>query len=156
MSLIYIEDDFLSKENCINIIKYYQNNSSEFAERYGKTYPINITDKYLEFKEIINKVIRLCFFISKEKIQLQRSEIVKWPPGSYMKSHYDPPSDVLSCIVYLNDDYDGGSTCFSETFKVQPKVGRTLVFSNSEYIHSVEKVDNNSRYTMAFWFTKIQ
>jgi len=155
MSIIYIEDEFLLEKECINIIKYY-NESLDLVEKYGKTYPINITNKYSEFKEVFNKVIRSCFLLSKEKIQLQRSEIVKWPPGSYMDSHYDPPSDALSCIIYLNDDYCGGRTCFSETFKVQPKTGTSLIFSNSKYMHSVEEISKKSRYTMSFWFVYSQ
>ena len=150
MSIIHIEDEFISLDRCLEIIQYYHN--SDDTEKYGTTYPINITNKYSKFQDVFDKVIKTCLFLSNEKINLQRSEIVKWPVGSFMKPHYDPPCDALSCIIYLNDNYSGGRTCFHEDIKIKPKTGRSLIFSNSQYLHSVERIDNEPRYTMSFWF----
>ena len=62
-----------------------------------------------------------------------------------MKPHIDPhrPNQepiYSQLVVYLNDDFDGGYTCFDE-YEIKPEIGKLLIFSNSIYKHSVSKIE---------------
>jgi hypothetical protein len=68
----------------------------------------------------------------------------------------DEPSPwrVVSAIVYLNDDYDGGNTYFPQyDLSITPKAGNLLTFPCTlEYMHGVSEVKNHTRFTIAtFW-----
>lgn len=104
--------------------------------------------------EVVNKITKLCQSFDKNVI-LDYVGIVRWPPGTFMKPHLDKNDihgqDVFATMVYLNDDFDGGCTCF-EDFEVKPKSGKLLLFSNSLYLHHVSKVENNERFVLSLWY----
>ena len=160
MNILYLEDDFINAEQSKNIINFYNNHSiHSFEYRTGfnnVSYPLNILNQYKNeeiLNDSINKIIKICKgFISNAK--LDNLEIVKRPSNSSMDYHVDSiTGDVLAGIVYLNDDYSGGSTGF-ESFQVDPKVGRLIIFSNSHYRHCVNQVKGSDRYTLSSWFVK--
>ena len=160
MNILYLEDDFINTEQSKNIINFYNNHSIhsfEYRTDFNNvSYPLNILNQYKNeqiLNDSINKIIKICKgFISDSK--LDNLEIVKRPSNSSMGYHVDSVTgDVLAGIVYLNDDYSGGSTGF-ESFQVEPKVGRLIIFSNSHYRHCVNEVKDNDRYTLSSWFVK--
>ena len=160
MNIFYLEDDFINAEQSKNIINFYNNHSIhsfEYRTDFNNvSYPLNILNQYKNeqiLNDSINKIIKICKgFISDSK--LDNLEIVKRPSNSSMGYHVDTEfGDVLSGIVYLNDDYSGGSTGF-ESFQVEPKIGRLIIFSNSHYRHCVNEVKGNDRYTLSSWFVK--
>ena len=56
-------------------------------------------------------------------------------------------------IMYLNDDFEGGSTIFrsgiSEVTRVQPKAGSLLVFPiHPIYMHEGERIERGSKYVL--------
>ena len=83
--------------------------------------------------------------------------IVKYEVGGEYKTHHDffPPSEeysstamkqggqrVITCLFYLNDDFEGGETEFpTKKIKVTPKTGRLLMWSN---IHPSGQLDYES------------
>ena len=81
--------------------------------------------------------------------------VVRWPVGTFMKPHFDKNDvhgeDVFAAMLYLNDDFEGGSTVF-EHMDVKPEAGKLIVFSNSKYLHHVSKVDRSERYVLSFWY----
>ena len=86
--------------------------------------------------------------------------------GAYRDNQYDPNTDLsarhYSAVCYLNDDYLGGTTFFSdgdctndqtlETKECIPETGKMVSFK-SDVWHGVNKVTNGDRYTLAMWFT---
>ena len=77
-------------------------------------------------------------------------EIVKWPTGSKMTLHRDE-GDTFSWIIYLNDDFEGGETVI-DGIKIQPKIGRLVLFSNGFYEHEVKEITKGTRYTLIAWY----
>uniref|UniRef100_H3AHH3 procollagen-proline 3-dioxygenase n=1 Tax=Latimeria chalumnae TaxID=7897 RepID=H3AHH3_LATCH len=75
----------------------------------------------------------------------------------------EPPAYIyrdLSGILYLNEDFEGGSFFFTDrdaktvTAEVQPKCGRLVAFtSGGENPHGVRAVTRGHRYAIALWFT---
>ena len=73
-----------------------------------------------------------------------------------MKPHYDNSyqdnPDIFAALVYLNDSYSGGYTCF-EDFEVKPQLGKLVIFSNSQYLHHVTKVEDSERFVLSLWYS---
>jgi prolyl 4-hydroxylase len=86
---------------------------------------------------------------SKSGLPIENQEqihIVKYNVGGEYKTHHDffhPNTDyydttmksggqrVVSCLFYLNDEFEGGETEFpTKKIKVTPKTGRMLMWSN--------------------------
>jgi hypothetical protein len=60
----------------------------------------------------------------------------------------------LSCVVYLNDDYSGGSITFrDENFSYKPKK-HSAIFFPSNYYHEVETIEDGIRMTLPIWASK--
>jgi hypothetical protein len=90
--------------------------------------------------------------------------IVKWETGDYQHSHADgelPDNKQhpyhwrdFGCVLYLNDDYEGGEIYFpNQNIEIKPKPN-TLVFfpGTMEFLHGVKPITNGIRYTLtSFW-----
>lgn len=148
-----IIDNFLSQVECHDLINFYRENE-KFAKKFRDVYPLQLFPKdskinYLKLK--LNK-------ISKDfNAEIDWFEIVKWPIGSKQNLHFDLAKNetVLSSIVYLNDDFEGGQTYFEEGTTFKPKTGRGLFFDGQYYRHGVKPIEENIRYVVAAWYKKL-
>lgn len=71
---------------------------------------------------------------------------------------------ILTCTMYLNDDYDGGDLDFiinDHQFTYKPKAGDVLVFPSSHprllsggnmYLHAVRKVEKKDKYIIRCFY----
>jgi len=72
---------------------------------------------------------------------------VRYENDGYVPEHLDKYNDksaTHSIIVYLNDDYDEGRTYIrqnNETKRIDPKIGKLLVFKGHELVHGCDKVN---------------
>lgn len=84
--------------------------------------------------------------------------IVRWPPGSYQMPHIDnvPELDRVSgCVLYLNDDYEGGETFYPYYNKIiSPKAGTIFAHdSGHSHLHGVTQIKTKTRYTISSTWT---
>ena len=118
---------------------------------------VEIDDDEL-FKTVVHEVTNLCKGFDSDII-LDYVGVVRWPVGTFMKPHFDKNDihgpDVFAAMLYLNDDFDGGSTVF-EHIEVKPETGKVVVFSNSQYLHHVSKVEKSERYVLSFWYKRMK
>ncbi len=151
-----IIDNFLSKEECISLINFYEKNK-ESSFLYRDVYPsqnleinhnseINFLFKKLQSNTVavdVNSKIDWC-------------QIVKWPTGSKQDLHFDTASNktTFSSIVYLNENFEGGQTYYEDGTTIQPVTGRGLFFDGIFYKHGVKEVSKNIRYVVATWYKK--
>ena len=158
--LLYIQDEFITRDQCKFIIDYYKSNleytfKNDLRVSRSCTYPLSLLDIYQEnilLKNTSDRIFDICKGFEKD-LKLDNLEIVKWPVKSHMMFHKDVDTDILASILYLNDNYKGGQTGF-ESVQVEPKIGRLMIFSNSYYLHRVKEVRGSPRYTFASWFIK--
>jgi len=108
------------------------------------------------YSNVINNVTDLCKTFESE-IVLDYVGVVRWPIGTFMKPHVDDNNvhkpDVFAAMLYLNDDFEGGSTMF-EDIEVKPERGKLVIFSNSQHLHYVSKVDKSERFVLSFWYSR--
>jgi signal peptidase I len=87
----------------------------------------------------------------------------------YVTLEEEWPGDkfILTCTMYLNDDYEGGEITFilpnKEILDYKPKAGDVLVFpsghpellsDNGKYIHGVKTVKNKDKYLIRTFYQK--
>ena len=149
--LIYIEENFISPHECQELIELSKSNPNEMPyggeSRGGDTYLTTLDGIYFESQKnnTVDKVTNVCKTFD-PRVVIDYAGVVRWPSGTFMRPHIDPhrpnqEPDLFAAVLYLNDDFDGGHTCFNEC-EIKPETGKLLIFSNSIYEHSVSKVVN--------------
>ena len=87
-------------------------------------------------------------------------EILKYENTGFYTWHVDHFSSVprtISCILLLNNDYEGGNLCFrnpdgSGEWEVEVKPNRMIIWpSNFLYPHTVKPVTKGKRYSVVAW-----
>jgi hypothetical protein len=86
--------------------------------------------------------------------------ILKYENTGFYTWHVDHFATVprtMSCILLLNNDYDGGNLCFrnpdgSGEWEVEVKPNRMIIWpSNFLYPHTVKPVTKGKRYSVVAW-----
>ena len=95
--------------------------------------------------------------------QISEVGILKYESGGFYKPHTDHCLQfprILSIILLLNNDYEGGQLTFfdpdqkSNEFKVETKPGRMIMWpSNFLYPHAVQPVTKGTRYSVISWIS---
>jgi hypothetical protein len=82
--------------------------------------------------------------------------LLKYKESGFLPAHSDHgiSSRVLSALLYLNDDYEGGNLKFPHcSINIKPEAGSLLFFpSNFIYVHEVDAVTNGVRYSLPNWY----
>jgi len=87
-------------------------------------------------------------------------QILKYQNKGFYTWHTDHFADnprTLSCILLLNNDYEGGNLCFrnpdsSGEWEVEVKPNRMIIWpSNFLYPHTVKPVTKGRRYSVVAW-----
>ena len=112
------------------------------------------------FKEVIGDYIQQYKLPQSTISKLEGSQILKYEPGGHYTWHVDHGIHLnrkLSCIFYLNDEYEGGKIQFAfpakdESLEVEPKKNRMIVWpSNFLFPHRVTPVKKGIRYSAVCW-----
>ena len=135
-------DNFINQQQCKNLIDHF-NNSLNNTKKYRDTITLSHRDFYIFHK-------LQTFFNFQDFSNTDNMEIVLWNVGSKMDLHTDK-GDKLSFIIYLNDDYIGGETTIDD-ITIKPKIGRLVLFNNGYYLHKVNEIKTNKRYTLIGWY----
>lgn len=103
---------------------------------------------YYDDNILVNKYSDM--FSSKSKDYNMKLIYRFYDENDYYNWHIDSSKDgnfVLSIIIYLNDDFDGGETLFlNDKVKVKPKKGSVLVFPcDMRTIHKGTKVTSGTK-----------
>jgi hypothetical protein len=82
--------------------------------------------------------------------------LLRYEKGGYLPAHQDHgvSSRVLSSVMYLNDDYEGGEMIFQNSgISIKPEAGSIIYFpSNFLYVHEVAEIKSGTRYSMPHWY----
>ena len=95
-----------------------------------------------------------------DQVTIQNIDILKYKKGGFYKYHVDHFGLIprtFSCIMLLNNDYEGGEICFrypdtTGEWLIDKKPGRIIVWpSNFLYPHRVKPVTKGTRYSVVSW-----
>jgi hypothetical protein len=87
-------------------------------------------------------------------------EILKYEENGFYTWHTDHCAQIprtMSCILLLNNDYEGGNLCFrnpdgSDEIEVEVKPNRMIIWpSNFLFPHTVKPVTKGTRYSVVAW-----
>jgi Rps23 Pro-64 3,4-dihydroxylase Tpa1-like proline 4-hydroxylase len=85
--------------------------------------------------------------------------LLRYDSSGHLPAHQDQgiSSRILSVLLYLNDDYEGGEIEFRHSgIKFKPEAGSVLFFpSNFLYVHEVYPVTKGPRYALPNWYHNI-
>jgi len=90
-------------------------------------------------------------------LKIQGYHIVRYTEGQFFAEHTDATPEYprrVSAIVYLNDDYKGGTITFTNIDKsFKPKANTIMIFPSSEHFsHSADPVISGTKYAIiGFW-----
>lgn len=82
--------------------------------------------------------------------QGEASQVLRYKPGQEYKPHYDylrasENQRIVTALVWLNDDYQGGETAFLRTGqKLRGKKGDAVVFWNSLEVGSIDPLTEHA------------
>lgn len=63
---------------------------------------------------------------------------------------------TLSVVLYLNNDFEGGETCFAWGTKYKPSPGTAIVFPSSwPFVHSGSPVVSGTKYVAVAWISNL-
>lgn len=114
--------------------------------------PAKIPDLCQMFSEILTKrgllVIHNHWGIT--DLRLSGPQLAKYEPGSHIRAHNDTATEFssrcVSALLYLNEEYEGGSLLFPRLgLEHKPATGELVLFP-SEYLHAVTPVVSGVRY----------
>jgi hypothetical protein len=89
-------------------------------------------------------------------LEIGEIQLVRYRAGGFFYTHQDATESPkewrkLSFVVYLNDDFAGGATCFpSLGVNVQPRTGYALLFA-PHCVHYADAVAAGEKYIFLFW-----
>lgn len=171
------KENFISKEDCQYLLDYAITADawSESEDAFWNKrvfYPENLPADN-EFKIKMSSILKMAKdFIKKEygldDVYADTFHIVRWFDGQFQPAHQDNMENVMygvdffkhrsyGSIIYLNDDFDGGETCYPQyDICVSPKAGKLAVhLGDGDHLHSVNQIKGGTRYTIAaFWGTE--
>lgn len=115
------------------IIKTVRNAIVDCSEDYSKRYSLNI-----------GKLAPLSISKYSEGIGM----------GSHVDSYSETPKEVLSVVLYLNENYEGGELYFkNQNIKIKPEAGSLIAFPSTDpYFHESLPVTSGIKYiSPGFW-----
>jgi len=167
---IIVIDDFMNDKEIEKVISYsYLLQKSKIKDRCKSIINEDIRDSYTGFLPINE-----CGFIIKKVQSLIGStyrtydiQLLKYYSGGYYKKHYDyfdnmKPSNFsnrkYTLLVYLNDEFTGGTTKFIRLNKeIKPKKGRVVIWENisnnkfNEYTEHQGMPIIGEKYALNIW-----
>ena len=174
---IWSYENFLSKEECDELIKFFNANQEEwrficFYGSYGmhvvspftKEHGTSITEEYMA--NLRERMIQYVSDAAGRPMKINSMHAQKWELGAYANDHSDSTdldgndmgwSDNKQYAgIYLNSqpDYTGGVLKFRDHgLDVIPAAGSFVSFPGGpENIHSVTEITGGTRYTIViFW-----
>ncbi len=149
--MIKVINDVLTKEECEDMIIKINNSKLRLVE----------TDdaKYHRHQEENDELAKLLFTRMGTSLGVNPNiRYSKYDPGMEFKKHTDKVNQdkhgrrsVMTVCIYLNDDFEGGETCFYDndriTHVVVPKTGKACIFDHN-LTHCGNKVINGNKYLL--------
>tara|TARA_Y100000385_G_C12825889_1_gene522380 strand:+ start:120 stop:719 length:600 start_codon:yes stop_codon:yes gene_type:complete len=171
---IFLIDDFFSKENCIRIIKEIETDQLVDETELNESTNVNalglphykmcddvniyVHKKIKQFTTFINNYLGLSIVghsdLQYRKIYGKTKYHIDTTDCAVPIGDTEPRARIFSCIIALNDDYDGGELIFPvQNRKIKLKRGQIVAFPPYwTHPHYTNELENGTfRYTINNW-----
>jgi len=96
-------------------------------------------------------------FINKQDLYVTENLVALYEQGAFMKVHRDvlDDSETVSTVIYLNDEYTGGTLSFPEIengYTYTPEKYE-LIYFPTPFLHGVDTVKSGKRYIITISYT---
>ena len=161
-------DQLLNNTTSITRWKQWKASDDSYDFGYQKIINPSIIDETNERLTSINKKVRNAIVNSSKDYANEHNidlgyltpiSIAKYSTGKEMGSHIDSYDDerspVLSVVLYINDNYDGGELYFKEQeVLIKPTAGSLIAFPSVDpYYHQSMVVTKGLKYmSPGFWY----
>jgi hypothetical protein len=119
--------------------------------------PIEIKILGKQYIELVRSTIQTQFEIS-DSIHTDILCFNRWRVGDMQHPHADDGNGLewrkFGCVLYLNEDYEGGEIYFpNQNSSFKPKANTLAFFpGDAEFLHGVTEITSGTRYTLStFW-----
>jgi len=140
-----------------NIRRTYRLPLSNFDNSLTKVHWSNLLyshfNKYLKQFKFDTKILDyMCTILNIEILKYENTGFYTW----HVDHGFEIPR-TMSCILLLNNDYEGGNLCFrnpdgSGEWEVEVKPNRMIIWpSTFLYPHTVKPVTKGKRYSVVAW-----
>ena len=178
--LIYVAEDKLDKDFCKHCIEKFNKDDNRYQGEVGsgvnlemkRSIDLTISDNdnwkeednvfYNSFKKTLDSYKKELKHPFPDKCLLGRIEdsgyqIQQTKPGDFYTWHQDGMnSRILTIIWYLNDINEDGYTEFSSGLKIQPEMGKILMFpAQWPWVHRGYPPKYETKYICTGWIKKI-
>jgi len=148
-------NDFISDEECDRFIQYHKEQFN-LNRHYCN---LHRTTEVIQCMEILgNPLIKKMYeklnnFVKEVNPDLivNYFQIVHWPTGESQSNHIDFDYHFYTSILYLNDDFEGGTTRINDVL-FKPKKRTLISFEGNKINHEVLKITKGERYTIPCWY----
>lgn len=112
----------------------------------------------IDIRNRASLIIKELYSLKKE-LYSNGLSIVRWEKGSFQPPHADQPGGYdfreFGSVLYLNDDYKGGSIYFPQYgIDIKPVAGTYAFFPGDlNHMHGVSEIKDNTRYTFPIFWT---
>tara|TARA_R100001015_G_C4526697_1_gene94201 strand:- start:70 stop:558 length:489 start_codon:yes stop_codon:yes gene_type:complete len=155
--MFVILPEHISSLICVKTIDIYKNNEDS-RETHRDTKLIDSRAIGQDFfKKTLLQINNIAVSLYGKDTYIEMAQIVEWPNGSNQPPHCDLArgGTKSTSITYLNDDFEGGETYFTQQdLIIKPKRGKTVFFDGKKFEHGVQKITKGIRYTLAVWYSK--
>lgn len=89
--------------------------------------------------------------------KLEGYHVVRYDEGQYFREHTDQTNEFprkISMVLYINDDYEGGTITFTNLgVSFKPEASTLFLFpSTEEFAHSADTIISGTKYiVVGFW-----
>lgn len=147
---IFNYQKFIPQVKDISLFDKYKNEQLYISSKLFGALDITLEHYSTELYPFAKKNIK-----SREKTM----HLLKYDKTGHLPAHQDQgvSTRVLSVLLYLNDDYEGGEIEFRHSdIKIKPEPGSVLFFpSNFLYVHEVYPVTKGPRYALPNWYHNV-
>ncbi len=155
--MLKVIDNFLSKEECNDIIA--SNNSNLKEASHNNIYIRKSLSKLIDLPEIEPKLLIEAIKLNSNIIFDNKFEFIEYGINDHFAWHDDiirgkETREVLTGVIFLNKDFKGGELLIKErgnTTSIKSKTGSLCLFY-SKFLHKVTKVSEGKRYSLCCWF----
>jgi len=141
-----------------NVRRTFTMSLSNFDNSMSKVHWFNLLHNY--FDKYLKKYKFDANILDYDYKKILDIGILKYENTGFYTWHVDHFADIprtMSCILLLNNDYEGGNLCFRDPdgfgeWEIEVKPNRMIIWpSNFLYPHTVKPVTKGKRYSVVAW-----